>query len=99
MIYMKKSLTDEELAEFEQKEIVFNSKEEGDVTMTVKEAVRWGLLLDALEFIGQEFEERGLNLDEYIFIDKVRPKKAILKYIEDRYVAAVTDFKIEESLN
>lgn len=92
-----KVLTDDEIKEFEQKELIFTSKQEGKVEMTVQEAVKWGLLIDALEFLGQEFEDRGIDFDEAIFIDKVRPKKAILKYIEDRYIAALNDFRIEES--
>lgn len=92
-----KVLTDDEIAEFEQQELTFRSNSEEKITMTVKEAVKWGLLVDALEFLGQEFEERGLDLDEAIFIDKVRPKKAILKYIDDRYIASLNDFRIEES--
>lgn len=55
--------------------------------LTVGEAVRWMLLIDALDIIGQEYEEQGLTFDTDIITKKAKPHKAIVRYIEERYVA------------
>ena len=55
--------------------------------MTVGEATRWMLLIEALNFINQECEEKGIEFDINAFTKKSKPHKAIVRYINERYVA------------
>lgn len=51
------------------------------------EAARWMLLLEALDFINQECEEKGIEFDIDTFTKKSKPHKAVTRYINERYVA------------
>lgn len=55
--------------------------------MTVGEATRWMLLVEAFDFINQECEEKGIEFDIDAFTKKSKPHKAVTRYINERYVA------------
>lgn len=86
------SITDEELKEVENKSIVINE----NITLTYKEAANWSNLIDAINAIADEYENRSLNFDTERLIDRARPRRAILKYMKERYRAAICDLIIEE---
>jgi hypothetical protein len=80
--------------EYEKKLIEF----EGHEPMTVGCATRWMLLLEALDLIAEEEEERGEEIDDELIVDKVRRHKAITNYIDARYSAGLADLVHENNL-
>lgn len=86
---MIKTLTDSEIKAQDTNEIDLNG-----VKMPVSCAVRWILLLEALDLIEKTYEEQEKTFDYDIILDKAKPHKAITKYINERYIAALNDYCI-----
>lgn len=61
------------------------------IQITAGEATRWMLLIEAFDFINQECEEKGLEFDINAFTKKSKPHKAIMRYINERYIACLHD--------
>lgn len=75
-------LSDSKLCQLESQMIDISGNQ-----MTVGEAARWMLLIEAFDFINQECEEKGIEFDIDTFTKKSKPHKAITRYINERYVA------------
>lgn len=84
-------MNDEQLAKFAETQIQITP----EVTMSVGEAARWSLLIDAIDVIDKAYEERGLDFDEMLLTKKAKPHKAVTKFINERYVAELNDIKFE----
>lgn len=89
-------MTDQVLARIAKQKISFDN----NIEMTVETITRWILFLEALSFISQkENEDFDIDEDNFILSDKVidtltkkaKPHKAISKYIEERFPAALRD--------
>ena len=66
--------------------------------LTIGEATRWLLLLEAFDFIEQECEEQGVDFDIDNLTKKSKPHKAIVRYINERYIACLHDMFINSYL-
>lgn len=62
-----------------------------DHILTYGEMARWMLLFEAMDYIAAECEERGKAVDYNFITSRIKPHKAITKYIEDRFDATLFD--------
>lgn len=69
----------------------------GTHQLTISTLTRWLLLTEALELINISSEDRGVDIDEEAWTKKAKPHKAIIKYIEERYSAALEDTILENN--
>ena len=82
-------LNDRQLEQLSNKIIDINGSQ-----MTAGEATRWMLLIEAFDFINQECEEKGVEFNIDTFTKKSKPHKAIVQYINERYIACLHDMFI-----